>query len=111
MNMNRLLASAGIAAATIAASYFADISATAHADPTPPPPWLDPHYPDFARGSCPGGAGGFFIGWCDGQPYPDGSYWHQQTWSSQYGGTGGGKPQCMGPDHNPAPPGACGGFG
>ncbi|OIN79367.1 hypothetical protein BMG05_18460 [Mycobacterium malmoense] len=82
--------------------------APAHADP---PPWNDPHYPDKARGSCPGGSGGFGIGWCDGQPYPDGTYWHQTTWGGQYGASGGGKPQCMGPDHNPAPPGGCGGYG
>ena len=44
-----------------------------HADP-------DPHKPDVGANYCPGGAG---VGgqrprepYCDGVPYPDGSYWH-----------------------------------
>ncbi|WP_145013142.1 hypothetical protein [Mycobacterium marseillense] len=96
---------------TVAALAAAITLATpAHADN--PPPWLDPHYPDNARGSCPGGGGGYGFGWCNGTPYPDGTYWQQRV-------TGGilnvppvaSKPECMGPDNQPAPPGGCGGFG
>lgn len=95
----------------IAVLFAGALAAGAPAYADPPPPWDDPHIPDRSHGSCPGGTGGFGVGWCDGIPYPDGTYWHQITWSGQYSGSGGGKPVCMGPDHNPAPPGGCGGYG
>lgn len=63
-----------------------------------PPPWTDPHYPDPMHSNCAGGMGGFMFGFCDGEHYPDGSYWHQITWSG-----GGTKPECM-IDNQPAPP-------
>ncbi len=40
-----------------------------HADP-------DPHRPDFGANYCPGGGGSSPEPFCDGVPYPDGSYWH-----------------------------------
>jgi hypothetical protein len=40
-----------------------------HADP-------DPHKPDFGANFCPGGGGPSPEPYCDGVPYPDGSYWH-----------------------------------
>lgn len=44
---------------------------TAHADP-------DPHIPDPQTSYCPGGGMGSMIwyGYCDGEHYPDGTYWH-----------------------------------
>lgn len=43
----------------------------------------DPHQPDMTKGYCPGGRWGFGdLAVCDGEKYPDGSFWHQwmQTW-------------------------------
>jgi hypothetical protein len=63
--MKHVMTLALIAAATLAAP-------AGHADP-------DPHKPDVGANYCPGGAG---VGdpspehYCDGVPYPDGSYWH-----------------------------------
>jgi hypothetical protein len=47
------------------------LAAPAQANP------LDPHVPDITRNNCPGGRGGFGIVYCDGEHYPDGSFWHQ----------------------------------
>ena len=42
------------------------------------PPGADPHLPNLQFGYCPGGQGAFSsYQWCDGQRYPDGSFWHQ----------------------------------
>ena len=74
-------------------------AAGAHADP----PWLDPHYPDPMHGNCAGGKGGFIVGFCDGEHYADGTYWHQLV------GDGWGQtPECM-LDNQPAPVGGCDG--
>ena len=87
-------------------------AAQAHADP-------DPHMPDPRNDYCPGGGAGSMIyaGWCDGVPYPDGTYWHY----IQYGIPMIGHPagllspgmQCVvgngSPVPAPAPPGGCGG--
>lgn len=62
--MIKTLAAVGATAASI---MFAPI---ASADP---PPWADPHYPDYTKSHCEGGHGAFIIGWCDGAPYPDGT--------------------------------------
>jgi hypothetical protein len=89
----------------------------AHADPP------DPHIPNPLTGYCPGGgAGNVFEGYCDGEHYPDGSYWHQlmagglgfpwlmpgATQPTNFGLS------CVvdpdnGPVPQPAPPGRCGG--
>jgi hypothetical protein len=65
--------SLSIAFVVVALAMFS--SPAAGADPPPP----DPHMPDYRTRYCPGGSG---VGlaqllWCDGVPYPDGSYWHQ----------------------------------
>jgi hypothetical protein len=89
-----------LTAATVASLFAAP---TIHADP--PPPWSDSHYPDQAHGMCAGGHGGAFgFGYCDGEHYPDGTYWHQVIGT----GVDGLKPKCV-LDNNPAPAGGCGG--
>lgn len=79
----------------------------------------DPHMPDPQANYCPGGGAGSMIyaGYCDGVPYPDGTFWHY----IQYGIPLVGHPagllspgmQCVinngGPIPAPAPPGGCGG--
>ncbi|WRO40075.1 Hypothetical protein MUW33_64 [Mycobacterium canetti] len=94
--------SAAILGCTVALVFPA---AVASADPP------DPHQPDMTKGYCPGGRWGFGdLAVCDGEKYPDGSFWHQwmQTWF-----TG---PQfyfdCVGgnePLPGPPPPGGCDG--
>ena len=45
----------------------------------------DPHKPDITHDYCPGGQWGYgSLGVCDGDKYPDGSYWHQ--WMKTYFG-------------------------
>jgi len=63
-------------AAALAASTMPGSGAMAHADP-------DPHMPNMQAGYCPGGGIGsqISLAYCDGVPYPDGSYWH----AIQYG--------------------------
>lgn len=104
--MPRTLVAGAAAAAAVLFSW------PAHADP--PPPWADPHFPDKQHGSCAGGTGGAFgFGWCDGEHYPDGTYWHQIVWGNQYG-SGGQTPVCVRDDGSPQPPpapGGCGGHG
>jgi hypothetical protein len=57
------------------------VSCAAVASADPP----DPHQPDLTHNYCPGGqwnAGGgtrYNVRVCDGEKYPDGSYWHQWT--------------------------------
>lgn len=100
-------------AAVVALSLL--LAGSAHADPAP-----DPHMPNMAAGYCPGGGMGsqVYLAYCDGVPYPDGSYWH----AIQYGLPVIGHPygivspglQCVinpggGPAPQPAPPGGCGG--
>jgi hypothetical protein len=89
-----------------------------HADP-------DPHKPDVGANYCPGGGAPgdpSHEPYCDGVPYPDGSYWHatQHSTSSNYnfvvvqcvvpapapGIFSGLVPQPAGP--LPAPPDGCG---
>ncbi len=84
--------------------------ATAHAAP----PGQDPHMPNVTIGYCPGGQGGFLATkWCDGEKYPDGTYWHQliMTGSSLTGPVF--QLNCVvmgdGPVPSPAPPGGCAG--
>ncbi|MDD4868261.1 MAG: hypothetical protein PHQ28_14445 [Mycobacterium sp.] len=58
--------------AALAACAAVALAAAARAAP-------DPHMPDPLRGYCPGGGAGNVLmgGWCDGEHYPDGSYWHK----------------------------------
>ncbi|ACC42250.1 MULTISPECIES: hypothetical protein [Mycobacterium ulcerans group] len=87
----------------VAALMFS--TAVATADPP------DPHQPDMTKGYCPGGRWGWGeLAVCDGEKYPDGSFWHQ--WMRTYM-TG---PQfyydCVGGDEplpGPPPPGGCDG--
>jgi len=89
------------------------LAASAYADPAP-----DPHMPNMQAGYCPGGGMGsqISLAYCDGVPYPDGTFWH----AIQYGAPMIGHPfgllspglQCVvggGPVPQPAPPGGCGG--
>jgi hypothetical protein len=80
----------------------------------------DPHIPDMAAGYCPGGGMGsqIYLAYCDGVPYPDGSYWHTIQYEVPVIGHPNGllSPgmQCVvnpggGPAPQPAPPGGCGG--
>lgn len=84
----------------------------------PPARADDDHMPNMAAGYCPGGGAGsqVYLAYCDGVPYPDGTYWH----AIQYGVPVIGHPyglvspglQCViggGPVPQPAPPGGCGG--
>ncbi len=71
----------------------------------------DPHQPDMTKGYCPGGRWGFGdLAVCDGEKYPDGSFWHQwmQTWFTgpqfYFDCVSGGEPL-----PGPPPPGGCGG--
>lgn len=89
----------GIAAAFAVVASALAFAGPAHADP----PWADPHYPDPMHHNCAGGMGGFIVGFCDGEHYPDGTYWHQYT-GSGWGST----PECM-LDNQPAPVGGCDG--
>jgi len=97
--------------AALAAVTCIALAAPAHADP-------DPHMPNPQANYCPGGGIGsmIYLGYCDGTPYPDGSYWHY----IQYGlpmidhpaGLLSPGMQCVvpnGPIPAPAPPGGCGG--
>lgn len=42
----------------------------------------DPHIPNPSTGECAGGSMGspIWMGFCDGERYPDGSYWHTRQW-------------------------------
>ena len=99
------------------------LAPAAHAAP-------DPHIPNPSTGQCAGGDMGspIYLGFCDGEPYPDGTQWHIFTYGLPvYGhpngafGSGGFQDanpgpngaQCVmsnsGPIPAPAPPGGCGG--
>jgi hypothetical protein len=81
--------------------------------------YCDPHIPDPLHDHCLGGRMGSLTqdGYCDGEPYPDGSYWHL----TQYGSPTVDSPngwmslakECVvhdgGAGTQPAPPGGCGG--
>lgn len=93
------------AAALGCAAVMVSSAGVASADPP------DPHKPDMTTGYCPGGRWGWGqLAVCDGEKYPDGSFWHQ--WVRTYL-TG---PQwfydCVSGDEplpGPAPPGGCDG--
>lgn len=82
------------------------------------PGYCDPHLPDPLHDHCAGGRAGSLMsdGYCDGQHYPDGSYWH----AVQYGAATVEHPggwmalpkECVVDDGSgirPAPPGGCDG--
>lgn len=84
----------------------------------------DPHIPNPSTGECAGGSMGspIWMGFCDGEHYPDGSYWHTRQWGIPiYGspnglaGTNGGPngAECVIDNGTavppPAPPGGCNG--
>ncbi|TVS85214.1 hypothetical protein [Mycobacterium helveticum] len=114
--MNRLVSI--LAAATVAAGAACITTWPAHAAP-------DPHMPDPLRDYCPGGGAGNVLmgGYCDGEHYPDGSYWHKLMAGGAYSlpimVPGQSEPADLGmscvidPDNGPvpqpAPPGGCGG--
>jgi hypothetical protein len=79
--------------------------AVASADPP------DPHQPDLTKGYCPGGRWGFGdLSVCDGEKYPDGSFWHQ--WVNTYYLGPQSRYDCVGGDEplpGPPPPGGCNG--
>jgi hypothetical protein len=99
--LRRCAATLGAAAAIVSSA------AVASADPP------DPHMPDITKSYCPGGQWGFgSLGVCDGEKYPDGSYWHQWMRTN----IGGPKfyYDCVGDSGNntfpaPPPPGGCDG--
>ncbi|KAA1429687.1 hypothetical protein [Mycolicibacter arupensis] len=66
----------------------------------------EPHIPNPSTGDCAGGSMGspIWMGFCDGEHYPDGSYWHTRQWGIRiYGspnglaGTNGGPNGAEGP--------------
>lgn len=78
------------------------------------PPGQDPLVPNMTAAHCPGGEGGFLaVKWCDGQKYPDGSYWHQLSMTGGTFATPIFRMDCVigdgGPNPPLAPPGSCGG--
>lgn len=100
-------------AATAALAAFTPVPVT-HADPDP-----DPHIPNIAANYCPNGGMRwiFSVTFCDGVPYPDGSYWHTVRYESPDVGDTYSPPttspmRCViNPDGGvlpqPAPPGGC----
>ena len=102
--MKATSARVGVAMGCIAVAL--SVAPVAHADRS------DPHKPDLTQNWCPGGQWGFGrLRVCDGEKYPDGSYWHQ--WM---GGNGWVGPtwnyDCVGDSGNnvfpaPPPPGGC----
>lgn len=80
--------------------------------------YCDTRNPNPFRGDCFGGRSGSLMvdGHCDGEPYPDGSFWrvtqHGAATVEQPKGWMSLTKQCVvydGADARPAPPGGCGG--
>jgi hypothetical protein len=75
--------------AAVVGCAAAIVSCAAAASADPP----DPHQPDLTHNYCPGGqwfwgnlvsvGGSGRLQMCDGEKYPDGSYWHQ--WTHEHG--------------------------
>jgi hypothetical protein len=93
------------------AAAIVSCAAVASADPP------DPHQPDLTQNYCPGGQWGFSsLQVCDGEKYPDGSYWHHWTRNEGDGYYSAPNPSwhydCVGGDEplpGPPPPGGCAG--
>jgi len=78
--MTVMRTSLGVAVLGCAAAIVCS-AAVASADPP------DPHQPDLPKNFCPGGQWGLGrLRVCDGEKYPDGSYWHQ--WMGATAGSG-----------------------
>lgn len=82
------------------------------------PGYCDPHMPDPLHNHCAGGQMGSMMsgGYCDGEAYPDGSYWraiqHGAATVEHPGGWMTLDQQCVvrdGSGTRPAPAGGCGG--
>jgi hypothetical protein len=98
------------------------VSSAAVASADPPDPQPDPHQPDLMNNYCPGGqwtygslvsvdGGSGQRKMCDGEQYPDGSYWHEWTWEHGVFGTEWHHDCVSGSSAFPAPPppGGCDG--
>jgi hypothetical protein len=84
------------------------VSSAAVASADPP----DPHQPEMTRNFCPGGQWGYGnLSVCDGEKYPDGSYWHQWTNGHSWANTTWHYDCVAGDEPLPAPPppGGCAG--
>jgi hypothetical protein len=91
-------------AATAATTFL--FAGTAHADPS--------HKPNLTTSDCPGGKGGILaVAWCNGEKFPDGSYWHNVAMTGGTFATPRFEMNCViddaFPSGTPAPPGGCGG--
>jgi len=106
MNVRSLSLRGAVASACVTVLILNPVVALAD-----PPGEGDPHQPDMTKGFCPGGRWGYHsLGVCDGEKYPDGSFWHQWMKRWVVG------PQfyydCVGGDEplpGPPPPGGCAG--
>jgi hypothetical protein len=109
----------GTAVLGCVAAIVSSAAAVASADPP------DPHQPDLTQNYCPGAQWSFDLQGpyntqvCDGEKYPDGSYWHQwKHYASDSGVYSWYPPEwhhdCVGDSGNnafpaPPPPGGCAG--
>lgn len=113
MRSMRSLVFAALACAAVVGAGIAHAAPASAAQPGPPA--FDPHVPNSAEGWCPGGGFGGFsgLGFCDGDRYPDGSYWHQVRVRAPFVGSILTLTCVVDPDGGPlpplAPPGGCGG--
>jgi hypothetical protein len=113
----RSLVFAALAFAAVGCAGVANAAPAPSVQQPGPPgkPAFDPHVPNTAEGWCPGGGVGGFsgFGYCDGDRYPDGSYWHQVRGKAPFAGSILTLTCVVDPDGGPlpplAPPGGCGG--
>jgi hypothetical protein len=94
------------AAAAATATTTLLFASTAHADPS--------QKPNLTTSDCPGGKGGILaVAWCNGEKFPDGSYWHNVAMTGGTFATPRFEMNCViddaFPSGTPAPPGGCGG--
>lgn len=91
---------------TVMVAVMLVFSGAAHADPS--------QKPNLTTGDCPGGKGGILaVAWCNGEKFPDGSYWHNVAMTGGTFATPRFEMNCViddaFPSGTPAPPGGCGG--
>lgn len=94
------------AATAVAATAALPFAGAAYADPA--------QKPNLTTGDCPGGQGGILaVAWCNGEKFPDGSYWHNVAMTGGTFATPRFEMNCVIDDAFPggtlAPPGGCGG--